>query len=106
MGHTLFSIIIPTFNSSLTLRACLDSIAGQTFKNYEVIIMDGLSEDNTIQLANNYRSSLPNLRVISEKDYGIYDAMNKSIKIAKGSWLYFMGSDDFFYDRGVLENIY
>jgi glycosyltransferase involved in cell wall biosynthesis len=100
-----FSIIIPVFNGAATLSAALDSILNQTFSSYEVIIIDGLSTDNTMSIINNYVKRLP-LKYLSEPDKGIYDAMNKGIKLAEGDWLYFMGGDDILYDTGVLATIH
>ena len=101
----MFTIIIPTYNSSDLITKCLESICGQTFNNYEVIVVDGLSTDNTLQLVEAYRNKLPYLKISSEKDMGIYDAMNKGMSMAQGEWLYFMGSDDIFYDENVLSDI-
>ena len=101
-----FSIIIPTFNSASTIAACFNTIASQTLKNYEVIIVDGLSNDETASIVAQYKNRLPQLSWISEKDEGIYDAMNKGIKVAQGEWLYFLGSDDKLHDGNVLAIIY
>jgi len=101
----LFSIIIPTFNSAETLDICLESIANQTFCDFEVLIIDGLSKDNTTEIAEKYRSKLRTLTIMSEPDQGIYDAMNKGIDLAKGVWLYFLGCDDNLTDNKVLENV-
>ena len=101
----LFSIIIPTFNSGSCLPLALNSIATQTFNNVEVIIMDGGSTDNTLDILNEYKDQIPNIVVNTEKDDGIYDAMNKGINKATGSWLYFMGSDDVFHDNNALERL-
>ncbi len=100
-----YSIIIPTYNSSAFIDRCLNSICKQTFNNYEVIILDGLSNDGTLQLIETYSNKLPSLKIRSEKDNGIYDAMNKGISMAQGQWLYFMGSDDAFFDGNVLATI-
>jgi len=99
----VFSIIIPTYNSEVTLKKCLDSIISQSFLSFEVLIMDGISKDNTIKIAEGYYDS--RIKIISENDNGIYDAMNKGIEAAKGDWLYFLGSDDEFYNENVLEQI-
>lgn len=101
----LFSIIIPTYNSGTTLSIALDSIVNQTFRNWEVLIMDGLSTDDTIEIVENYQKQFPNIKIFSEKDNGIYDAMNKGIDLTKGEWLYFMGSDDSLYKVITLEKI-
>ena len=101
----LVSIIIPTYNSEASIAVCLTSITSQNFKNFEVIIVDGLSNDETVSLALQYRDRLPELRCISEKDRGIYDAMNKGIRWAKGKWILFLGSDDFLYSDNTLNEI-
>ena len=102
----ILSIVIPTFNSGKSLKEALGSIINQTFTNYEILIIDNLSEDNTLEILNDFSSLHDNIRWISEPDKGIYDAMNKGIKIAKGEWLYFMGSDDEFYNKNVLSTIF
>ncbi len=99
----LFSIIIPAYNSGTTLSVALDSIANQTFENWEVLIIDGFSTDHTIGIAEKYQKRFSNIKIFSEKDKGIYDAMNKGIDLARGDWLYFMGSDDFLYENTTLE---
>ena len=86
------SIIIPTFNSANTLRRALDSIIGQTLNDLEVLIMDGVSTDQTLDIAKTYNDN--RIRIFSEPDNGVYDAMNKGIDKASGEWLYFLGSDD------------
>ncbi|MDR6940410.1 glycosyltransferase family 2 protein [Mucilaginibacter pocheonensis] len=102
-----FSIIIPLYNSGNTLITCLDSIISQTYKNYELVLIDGASSDNTLQLINNFRSlhNDMSIQLLSEPDGGIYEAMNKGIDLAKGDWLYFMGSDDSFYSPDVLNQV-
>lgn len=97
------SIIIPTYNASKTLSVALESVLKQTFADYEILVIDGLSTDNTIDIAKCYNDE--RIKIISEKDSGIYDAMNKGICLAKGEWLYFLGSDDRIFDNKVLENI-
>ncbi len=97
---------MPTFNSAATLDIALESIIHQTFQNIEVLIIDGLSGDDTIEIAKKYQLEFPQIKIISEKDKGIYDAMNKGIGIAKGEWLYFMGSDDSLYETNTLERFF
>ena len=98
------SIIIPTYNSASVLPKALDSIVGQTFTDWEVLIMDGVSNDDTIKVAQSYNDS--RIRIYSEPDKGIYDAMNKGIKKAVGEWLYFLGSDDCLLNENVLESVF
>jgi glycosyltransferase involved in cell wall biosynthesis len=105
MTMPLFSIIIPTFNSAKTLDACLSSIISQSLQNFEVLIFDGLSTDATLTIVKQFAGLYPNIRWVSEKDQGIYDAMNKGIGLCSGEWLLFLGSDDTLYDREVLGKI-
>lgn len=100
----VFSIIIPTYNSELVLSKTLDSIINQTYKNFEILVIDGDSKDNTKKIILDYASTHP-IKWISEKDNGIYDAMNKGIHLAKGDWLYFIGSGDTLYNNEILEKI-
>lgn len=99
----LISVIIPTLDSAKTITNAIDSILQQTFDDFEILIIDGLSEDNTIPIARSYSDK--RIRIFSEKDNGIYDAMNKGIKLSKGEWLYFLGSDDKLYNNTVFEDI-
>jgi glycosyltransferase involved in cell wall biosynthesis len=98
-----FSIIIPTRNSGETIAACINSVLHQSFDNYELLMIDGGSTDNTLEIAASFNSS--RLNVISGTDDGVYDAMNKGIKQAKGTWLYFLGSDDTLYCDIILMKI-
>jgi glycosyltransferase involved in cell wall biosynthesis len=100
-----FSIIIPTYNSAVTLKSCLESIVNQDYLNVEVYIIDGLSTDETLQIIDQYKSNYNFIKFISEADKGIYDAMNKGISLCTGEWLYFLGSDDTLYSETVLSDI-
>lgn len=105
MATPFFSIIIPTFNAAKTLSDCLDSVLNQTCKDFEILIIDAVSSDNTMSIVEEYSSANTAIRWISEKDKGIFDAMNKSISLARGNWLYFLGSDDKLYNAEVLKKI-
>lgn len=98
-----FSIIIPTYNSDTTLYKCLESIISQSFTDFEILIIDGVSKDNTIEITKGFNDE--RIKILSEPDNGIYDAMNKGIKLAKGDWLYFLGSDDELFNCRVLSDI-
>jgi glycosyltransferase involved in cell wall biosynthesis len=104
-SNPLLTIIMPTYNSAATLDIALESIIHQTFQNIELLIIDGLSSDNTIEIAKKYQLEFPQINIISEADKGIYDAMNKGIGVAKGEWVYFMGSDDSLYEITTLEQV-
>ena len=88
------SIIIATYNSGRTVRAALESVYSQTFQNWECIVVDGASKDDTIDIVKEYCDRDNRFRYISEKDHGIYDAFNKGWKMAKGDWVHYLGSDD------------
>lgn len=96
------SIITATYNSDKTIIDCLNSIFNQTYKNYEVIIIDGLSTDNTLNLVSSFSSDV---RIFSESDKGIYDAMNKGIALATGDVIAILNSDDLFFSNEILELI-
>ncbi|MCO5947674.1 glycosyltransferase family 2 protein [Mucilaginibacter flavidus] len=103
-----FSIVIPLFNCAASLQHTLDSILLQSFRDYEIVFIDGASADDTLQIIDAFRmlNSTAGVKLVSEKDNGIYDAMNKGVKIATGEWLYFMGSDDTFCSAKVLLEVY
>ena len=98
------SVIIPTFNSGAVIKKALDSIVCQTFADWEVLVMDGASTDNTLEVARSFGDN--RIRFFSEPDKGIYDAMNKGIKTAQGEWLYFLGSDDWLLNKEVLQSVF
>ena len=95
------SIIIATYNSEKTLENTLNSILNQNYSEYELIIVDGNSNDNTLKIIEKFTSQIA--YVLSEKDFGIYDAWNKGLKFARGQWICFIGSDDIFIDTNCLQ---
>ena len=99
----LFSIITVTFNAANTLPATLASVKSQTCQLYEHIIMDGASKDNTIEIAKN--ACIENLKITSEPDKGLYDAMNKAIDKSTGEYLIFLNAGDAFHSPNTLQNI-
>ena len=105
MGNTFFTIITPCFNSEKTIEKTLQSVLNQTYQNFEYIIIDGGSTDDTLSIIESYKEKFAEkLTVVSEKDNGIYDAMNKGIQLAKGELVGIVNSDDF-YETDALENI-
>ena len=96
----LITIIIAVFNGAETLQQCIDSVTQQTYLKKELIIIDGGSNDGTVELlaANNKHISY----WISEPDKGIYNAWNKALVQVKGEWICFLGADDFFWNNQVL----
>ena len=93
------SIVIATYNAEKTLKRCLDSIVLQKTSEIEVLIIDGKSSDNTMQIVETYGEKVD--YVISEKDKGIYDAWNKAIKVSHGKWIMFLGADDMLLDNSI-----
>jgi len=98
------SVITVVFNSKNLIKATLESVINQTYKNLEYLVVDGNSNDGTSEIINFY--SLYIARHIREPDKGIYDAMNKGIRLASGNWVVFMNAGDIFADDGVLSNIF
>lgn len=96
------SIITASYNSSKTIKKTLESVKNQSYSNIEHIIIDGLSNDNTISIVNTFSHVS---KVVVEKDNGIYDAINKGIKIATGDIVGILNSDDAFFDDDVICNI-
>ena len=97
------SIILPTLNSSATIDRALSSILDQTFTDWEILLMDGESRDDTVVIAKGYNDD--RIKIHIAKDKGIYDAMNHGIQKATGKWLYFLGSDDYLLEPTVLEEM-
>ena len=95
------SIITPTYNSAKTIYRTIDSILSQSCKDIEYIVVDGGSVDGTQDIVLSYKDKI-NLKFISEKDNGIYDAMNKGVKMATGSIVGILNSDDFYENNDVL----
>ena len=91
------SIITATYNSSNSIKRTLDSIASQHYNNIEHIIIDGGSTDDTLEIVKEHHNQIA--KIISEKDNGIYDALNKGIKIATGEIIGFLNSDDYFNSK-------
>lgn len=102
--QSLFSVITVTFNCVDVLEETILSVINQTYKERELIIIDGGSTDGTLTIVDKYRESIAYF--ISEPDNGIYDAMNKGIRAAKGSWLNFLNAGDAYVDENVLKTLF
>ncbi len=106
--NPLISIITVCFNSAKTIRQTIESVLNQTYTNIEYILIDGKSTDNTVTIIEEYATQFATkgivYRWISEPDSGIYDAMNKGIKMASGEWIGIINSDDW-YELDACENI-
>lgn len=99
----LFSIITVCKNSENTIEDTLLSVSNQTYSNYEYLLIDGESSDQTLQIINSSKNH--KWQIYSEKDHGIYDAMNKAINLAKGKYLIFLNAGDIFHGYHVLDNV-
>jgi glycosyltransferase involved in cell wall biosynthesis len=100
----LISIITVVFNDEKHLEQTIQSVLNQRYDNVEYIIIDGRSTDGTLDIIKKYEEQLDYW--ISEKDTGIYDAMNKGIELVTGNWINFMNGGDTFYNDDVLSNVY
>lgn len=104
MPSPLISIVTVVYNAQSVLEQTLRSAIRQSYKNIELVIVDGGSTDGTLEIARGFAQYTGAL--ISEKDKGIYDAMNKGVAAAKGEWIYFLNAGDSFYDDHVLEDLF
>lgn len=102
---TKLSIITVCYNCENDVKITLDSIKKQTYKDYELLIIDGNSTDNTLSNIKKYKNKIKNMKIISEPDNGVYDAMNKGIKKSTGNFIIFLNMKDYFVNENVLKNI-
>lgn len=103
MINQKISIVTVSFNASKTIEATINSVLSQTYKNIEYVIYDGKSTDSTLKIVNKYKKKIS--KVYSEKDKGLYDAMNKAVKKCSGDYVMFLNADDVFKDNKVVEDI-
>lgn len=109
MNQKKLSLITVTYNAESTLQRTLDSVAQQTYREgVEHIIIDGASKDQTLSIAQNYQNQNPDISIIikSEPDKGLYDAMNKGLKMATGDFVCFLNSGDKLHTDTTLEEIF
>lgn len=103
MTSPFFTIITATRNAAASLPRLLESLASQTCRDFELIIQDGASSDDTVKIAESYRCALPAFFLASEPDSGIYDAWNRALPHMRGQWVLFLGADDQLDDDTILE---
>jgi glycosyltransferase involved in cell wall biosynthesis len=99
----LLSIVVAVINGARDLPRCLGSVAEQSFKARELIVMDGGSTDGTLEIVRDNSDWIAHWE--SGPDSGVYDAWNKALAYARGDWICFLGSDDYFHDRRLLERM-
>lgn len=97
------SVITVCLNSEKTIEDTIKSVLGQTYKEIEYIIIDGASTDNTMRIVDKYKNRIA--KIVSEKDKGIYEAMNKGLSLATGDVIAMLNSDDFYYDNTVVQRV-
>jgi glycosyltransferase len=97
------SVVTATYNSQATIASTIESFLGQTHPDKEMLVVDGASNDATIKIVESFGSA--EIRVLSEKDSGVFDAMNKGLHLFAGDAVGFLNSDDTFHDAGVLRDI-
>lgn len=110
MKKTKISIVTVCMNAEKTIRYTLESVLNQTYIEFEYIVIDGGSIDNTCGIIEEYLEKFENKRIlvkfISARDKGIFDAMNKAVQLADGEWVIFINADDTFNSNNVLENVF
>lgn len=102
------SVITICYNAEKEIGRTITSVLSQTYQDLEYIIVDGASKDNTVAIAKRTAERFPgrNVTIVSEPDKGIYDAMNKGIKMASGEWVNMMNAGDGFVDENVLSKVF
>ena len=97
------SIITVVRNNSSTIKDAIESVLSQTYNDIEYIIIDGSSTDGTLDIIQSYAKYIT--KIVSERDEGIYDAMNKGISLASGDIIGILNSDDVYFDENVIDNV-
>lgn len=108
VAHATFSVVIAVYNAGNVLPRLLESLGQQTFRDFNVIIQDGASKDDSVAIAEHFASSLPRLFLSSQKDSGIYDAWNTALDTRYehlGEWVIFLGADDILAAPDVFERV-
>jgi glycosyltransferase involved in cell wall biosynthesis len=105
LAKPLVSFIVPTFDSQAHLPRALQSLTDQTCRDFEVVISDGASLDDTLLVAQELTARLPSLTIDSRPDEGVYDAINRGIALARGEWVLVLGSDDRLHAPDTLATI-
>lgn len=98
------SVITVVYNDAQNIEKTINSVLSQTYKKIEYIIIDGASKDGTPEIIEKYKDKIS--QFVSEPDKGLYDAMNKGLKIATGDYVCFLNSGDLFYENTTVENIF
>lgn len=105
MNPPVFSIITVVFNGKNLLEGTARSVQNQTYPHIEYLIVDGASTDGTLDLIQKFAAEMPNLRWISERDKGLYDAMNKGLQLATGDFVWFLNCGDHLHSLETVEKM-
>lgn len=100
MENKVFSVVIATYNCGATIERAIKSVLIQKTDDVELIVVDGASKDNTLDVLNRYKNDIDFF--VSEPDKGVYDAWNKALTKVRGEWIMFLGGDDY-YSQGIFE---
>lgn len=99
------SIIIPIYNAELYLRQCIDSILSQSISDYEIILINDGSTDNSLSICKQYAEIHKNISILNEKNEGVSASRNKGLNVAKGEWIIFIDADDYLMPN-ALQTLY
>lgn len=99
------SVITVCYNCEEAIKETLESVKKQKGADFEYVVIDGASSDSTVEIARQYQDKIPNMRIFSEPDHGIYDAMNKGVKKAEGAYVFFLNAGDVFESENVLAKV-
>lgn len=102
-NYPKISIITVVYNNGSVIKSAIDSVLSQTYKNIEYIIIDGNSSDGTVEIIQSYGTKIS--KFVSEPDSGIYDAMNKGLKLVTGDIVGILNSDDFYISNNIIEKV-
>ncbi len=103
--HPVFSIVTVVYNGEDILAGTMQSVLNQTYPHIEYIVVDGASKDGSLGIITDFAQKMPNLRWISEKDKGLYDAMNKGLKMATGDFIQFLNGGDQLHAPDTIEKM-
>lgn len=103
----MITLVTVTYNAAATIGRTLESVARQSYQDYEHLIIDGASKDDTVEIARQYkeRDQYHRVVIVSEPDKGLYDAMNKGLRLAKGDFVCFLNAGDKLHSPDTLNNI-
>ncbi len=104
MQKVKISVVTVCLNTVDTIKETIESVLGQTYDSIEYVIVDGMSTDGTLEIIREYESA-PRVKIVSSKDSGLYNAMNKGIDLCSGDYILFLNSGDVFADKNVVENV-